>query len=195
MKNFFNAVAQNPAVKLANEWRDTLFYSSGLLLYSSASINAGHLVDPNLFTFLWPVSRECARNIFWNFNPEHHVFSGFEQKKIDSELMTSSSCFALCAASLSMGFVSILSNNIVGYIGAGGTLPVCALSLHSSGGIKNVFKAYTETMWDYPRKKGGGGTTQTEKLKSWVQTTVGSLVFGPVANPTRSALRMAGLSL
>lgn len=157
------------AGKLVNEWRDTL--SAAAL---GTAVCTG-LVSPDA-TIPILLVRESSRALSWLLD-RSPIYVG-SKKPVNNYQMT--------AASNTAGFLGVLAHGMLTgnmafvALGAGG-VPV-ALAL--AGGPRAVCAAYRDVMWDYPRKKDDGGTTQTQKLKDGSKELIQDLVDQVAPAPT-----------
>jgi len=148
------------AARLINEWRDTLSYGT-LSIIGLDDLIVNHQYDQNL---LWLVStREVARAYAWGFGHERSLVGVSARTQNKDQL---------CYSSTSVSMMVVITNfillpgqrDLLGLIvAAGATFAMIYYGFKAHGPIE-VFKAYKDVMWDYPRKSGGGGTTQTQRL-------------------------------
>lgn len=146
-------------MKVINEWRDSIFYTL-LLAALISQIGGEHLEGATVFFLLVASFRESARAFAWDedFSP---ILVG-ERKPLDQKVLQHSAGF--------LGNLSVL----VTYLFP----PVDRLSMYlfffvsfcalvcfqrAGGSLTAIYEAYDKTMWDYPRKKDGGGV-HTKKL-------------------------------
>lgn len=173
IKLLFNKLAAHPAVKLANEWRDTLGLSATFALTAACFSN-----DKVLFGTIgiWSL-REQMRMFTWLLGNKF-ITAGTKQREPNARTNGYAALFV--ANSLSMSAVAatlykaqqatnvvdqaqfLQDNSIIIAIA-----PVFAMNITMGmmvTGPKKSLQLYRDLLWDYPRKKDDGGTTQTEKL-------------------------------
>jgi hypothetical protein len=85
LKTLFKVAAENPAVKLANEWRDTLFYS-GILLGLVLENTGSNFIANSPQLLFSALVREGLRSDAWDRTKQTRL-AGYNQKKVrDSQL-------------------------------------------------------------------------------------------------------------
>ncbi|MGB4101846.1 MAG: hypothetical protein WBK91_08085 [Alphaproteobacteria bacterium] len=157
------------AGKLINEWRDTL--SLGVL---GAAISAG-VVNPDIAVSIF-VGREACRAMSWRHHKEP-LYVGAKTHFDNLHLAHSANVVTLAA----LAGAATLNGD---FAFAGAMLVPNAVSLMKVGGCRAVLDAYGKVMWDYPRKKDDGGTTQTQKLKDGGKELLQQLVDQVTPAPT-----------
>jgi hypothetical protein len=154
------------AGKLINEHRDTLFYM-GLTVAAGVGFLQTGAIDDNILKA--SVLRECLRGISWLCWKEP-LLAGASSKPMNNWRLSQASLAvangllifqALTNAAASHSSFSYLINNS---LNISGDMAIGTLATMFAGGPRGIIKAY-RYMWDYPRKKGGGGTTQTQRVK------------------------------
>jgi hypothetical protein len=179
------------AARLANEWRDTITYTAGTVVAAYETMKTGSATGT--LVCMW--ARETSRFLAWRFgNDEKQIVGAKTIRKDKNKLST---------AALAGAWAILLSENLlrqatgIGHLDllAGSDAMFLTFITGIAGGPREVLKAYAETMWDYPREKGGGGTTQTQKLhdglSDMIQSIVGGLAPQPVAINARETLVQA----
>lgn len=193
------------AGRLVNEWRDTLFYSALITESTKIAINTNPLAGLQAFTFFGAM-REVGRSLAWrSANPM--VIAGYGVKYQNTKQLFSAAAFGatvFMSYPLSLLFSSInqghnLSHKeYIGFIVAE-VLIQNGVSYFKAGGLGNIYRAYKDIMWDYPRKNGGGGMTQTQKLiysifgKQVKEAASEAMVFAPALpsnTQTRSSAKL-----
>lgn len=190
------------AGRLVNEWRDTLSYGVGLV------ICAGYIKSTGDWGGV-PVAlggaalREYTRALSWMVSREPRMAGYDGPPDHNAAYMNSANGVGHVLSAAVSALIAVIDTSL-----DGGVLPevvrwsflqtslLCSgFSLspfHRVGGMGAVARNYARYMWDYPRKKGGGGTTQTQcfvnGVKRLVGRTSGDFVAAPVV--TRS-LRLA----
>jgi hypothetical protein len=148
------------AARLANEWRDTISYTL-LTGVAIADLIQNRQVNPEVFGVVG--MRELVRSVTW--------FYANEQRFVDDKSAPINNVKFALAAFVGETSGVLLDNLYRSFqqephiIGIAWDLFAMTVGMLVAGGPRGVLKAYTDIMWDYPRKKGGGGTTQTQKLK------------------------------
>jgi len=142
------------AARLVNEWRDTLSYAA-LGAYAASDFMSGGNVD--MSSYVGAVGcREFLRQLNWALSSERRLVG-------DTSAPINRNQFVLAAGAVSLfvfSAVEFLDQNT----GMGAFYLVGAIAeTYFAGGPQKIAEAY-DTMWDYPRTKGGGGTTQTQRL-------------------------------
>jgi hypothetical protein len=175
------------AGKLINEWRDTLSYGAyaGYVAYHLAHeggdklIGSISLVDPIMY-------REFIRGYLWRYLPERAYVGGFLNSPNRKLCSVSANAFS-CMLGIANEF--ILQHPYTHHIAALVGMTVCTLF---AGSPSEVYKSYRDVMWDYPRKKGDGGTTQTQKLLDGIKDVARQIVGtrAPVPDPTPARVRL-----
>ncbi|MFA6279473.1 MAG: hypothetical protein WC612_01590 [Bdellovibrionales bacterium] len=151
------------AGRLANEWRDTLTYGA---LLTGAVVNAyyGNPISPLNFVAL-AIAREVGRAASWYCFPDTCLAgNGGEKRRSTMQCVFAAGTLfsGLCVA---LNLSPALRSPIDGYSVAL-SLVTCLTDCYIAGGSKEVLATY-EYMWDWPRKRGGGG--QTERFKEGVR--------------------------
>jgi hypothetical protein len=154
------------AGRLVNEWRDTLYYAANVAFATKLAMMGR--MEPAFFCMVGlGVVREIIRKTAWEKSRRPEVLVGVNQSLPDPKKLSNDA-----------GIVSnaLLTAYFLGLEIAGvrhTAIPVCigfAVALtymryRQSQGLQSVAKSYRDIMWDYPRKRSGGGTSQTQKLK------------------------------
>lgn len=169
------------AGRLVNEWRDTLTYAAVASYAAYNVLHSGHpgAALPNVLHKVMEFSfwREAGRSYSWSGANEHRVvgdvFVPLDHQKLVNAARAA--CFVANGIEWATSGTFGMAVNVF-FTGA-----FCALA----GGPREVVEAYIETMWDWPRKKGGRGPTQTEKLKAGF-SELGQIAV-PVLQPSQAA--------
>lgn len=157
------------AGRLANEWRDTILYASLAALAVSELIQ-NKTVDVNLLNigkvdiFQMASLREIGRMASWGMSAPQKLV-GDHSAGIDCQRLKLSSAIGALGAYLLSEMTKFHGVNE-----AHSAIPMTIVLMGASGILvstspANVWKAYKNIMWDWPRKNGGGGTTETQRLK------------------------------
>ena len=157
------------AGRLANEWRDTLTYGA-LLTGAVANAYFGNPV-PSDKIFSCVVLRETVRSASWHMSGDTCLAG-----EGDGKSRPRSQC-VLAAASVACGLGAISLGTQLPFMPEVGVFMALCMGSHllygrRAGGGKEVLATY-EYMWDWPRKKGGGG--QTERFKEGVRGLIEKL--------------------
>jgi hypothetical protein len=164
----------NP-LRLANEWRDTLFYS-GIALVVLIAVMSGETIPWHYGVLLPTVGRECVRQWLWILSPPMQ-WAGTTARPANIFDLACATGFVI----LTLDGLDMLFWDLPQYMAHQGSKPlgviVGMLSLCSFFGafafarigLQGVVRAYTETMWDWPRRQDGGGETQklVDAVKAW----------------------------
>lgn len=145
--------------RLANEWRDTVFYTVFIALVLSTFGDPG--VTPiNMIAAILVVTslRESLRSALWYRSP---IVIG--AKRVNGERLGTDANFA---AQVAIAVVLLLDHAILSLILAMVSMMIAAAMFSKLGGLSPVIDDYRDTMWDWPRKRDGGG--QTKKLTDWI---------------------------
>jgi hypothetical protein len=183
---------EHPAIKkfievgrLVNEWRDTLSY--GVLTIATVwDLAHGGKTADYLHV---AVTREVVRGLCWSFSKEQLPVGGFNDP-IDNQKFSRSAFAGFWV----LGSVQDILNN--GYPAATMGFILSTLCVSSAGGLQEVGASYN-TMWDWPRKKNGGGTTQTQKLKDGIRNlagTIGKKIGGLTPQPATVPVALCNLT-
>ena len=186
-------LAERPLVRLANEWRDTLFYTAFAVGLGLAVINGkGNLA---IFSLTAPMEREILRSVFWGFRPEYRT-AGYSATPVDprkncnAAAVVGGFCLFIEVALFDTFNGTSLGDAMVALMGvmqsAIGTLGLRRLNGRLQD-IPNLYLNKKTGMWDWPRKRGGGGTTQTQKLKDGFMNLGRKLVAAlPMPRPAQN---------
>ena len=154
-------------LRLGNEWRDTASYLV-FTAYTAQQVSKADNICVPLTTALTTVyAREAIRCFAWSIHDDLQ-YAGHQTQRVNSTQFMAAAATITCA--------SIATRAILGNIGGPAThanfpeaipltLAGTALFLCLAHGPAAIAKAYG-TMWDWPRQKGGGGITQTQRLKT-----------------------------
>lgn len=173
------------AGRLANEWRDTLFYG---IVAAGTVVNAclGNPLPENfvpLAVTSLATSRELARAISWRLCPVKS-FAGTpltETKSIDKCRLAAAVSFAVAAGCFASAYCYALAPNPSSLLPMIPFLYKARQGVIKIGGIKETIETFNY-IWDWPRKKDGG-EGQTEKFKNGVHTCGKKLNTLPKAFP------------
>jgi hypothetical protein len=181
------------AAILANEWRDTLSYTAlavgGIeLIQYNKNLAAAPLMIASL--------REASRATLWRCSNEKRLVddrSPVIDKRVLVSAATATGFSLVTMANLASPTQGLLNGPLVDFV----NMAIASMCLLVAGGPRGALESYTKVMWDYPRKKGGGGTTQTQRLKDGFSKLAGQIAggFGGMApQPTaRKALPIRAL--
>jgi len=160
------------AGRLANEWRDTLFYSALGVMAVKAGINnhvQGSLGDLNFVSF-YAGTREMIRALSWLSSTQTKQIAGFSHKSPNVYLNACIAAFVMSSFYFTRTNLLTHDPSIFFRISS---VPIFAMTIltfkNSFGGnFRDIPKYYFDKdigMWDWPRRNGsGGGPTQTQKL-------------------------------
>lgn len=185
------------AGRLINEWRDTLFYTGVATLAGMDIANGGDGIEE--FLRIGDL-RELTRFASWMISsrrPDPRLV-GDRTAPIDYNKFVFAS-FALAKSFQLLKFThnSIKAGSFHPGLSEGFALLLGAYAFREAGGIQGIRDAY-KIMWDYPRKKDGGGTSQTQKFKEGFQKMgqrlIEVMVPTPAPNPTRGMSKSAVLT-
>jgi hypothetical protein len=179
------------AHRLANEWRDTLFYG-GLAIAATEAAMIGNIEHLNTIGFT-AANRELLRSVSWMKDgvTGQHQYAGFSQKPINWGRNSIS-------AGIMMLSIFCVNDNLLKYdpslFNRVYQLPFILyaafmLKNRVDGRVREIPKYYFDPqigMWDWPRKNGGGGTTQTQKLVDGFKQ-IGRNLAGLIPKPPRPA--------
>ena len=168
-------IFDNPALqqfraagRLVNEWRDTLSYTVLMACILADSLHHKK-IDPELVYIM--NFREFVRAAWWYLGKQKLVVgqkTPYNKIRLAAAAAVVSNFFELAQ----IFFEAANDPSTIGHprpclhiLVIMFTTPVF---LNWSGNLRQIFDSYRDVMWDYPRKKGGGGTTQTQKFKDGV---------------------------
>lgn len=137
------------ALRLMNEWRDTALVTCLVVVVGTRP------VDIEFGATVWAV-REFGRSVAWAIAPEPAIVGGPRPPDGEQVSWAAMTIVNLVPAVLAcaQGRVDvILGLNICAAVGTG----------LIAGGPAGVLRTY-ERVWDWPRRRGGGGPTETERL-------------------------------
>jgi hypothetical protein len=192
------------SLKLANEWRDTLGYSAAAS-WAGHLLATGNFDGATEFMLFSTLVREGIRTFSWLNSDELKTTDSALVRLDPSKLAAAASSVntlstALLVGSYSVKAASTSSPEFAPFLLGSATFVVahyCQVQL--AGGYREILKAYTETMWDYPRKKDKGGPpNQTDKLVKWVSEVaaraggIGELAPQPAFAPSMTKLISQG---
>jgi hypothetical protein len=178
---------------LANEWRDTLAYTVGTA-YAGTEILQGH--KGWLSAFLFAVTaREASRALLWAAYEELRLAgdnSGLvpAEKNAWAAVNVYVGSFAISDFSISFFMPNAMIPSLVTGtpVALFGIVTYGALLAHGAR-LRDIPKLYFDAekgMWDWPRRNGGNGPKQTQKLKKAISD------FGKSRRLPRPALSAAG---
>lgn len=147
---------------LANEWRDTIAYTVLIAFVIGGPMPLRQAVE-------WALTlcsiREVARSMAWVFQPTAIV----GMRTVDPDVNRASAGFA---GAIAIGVVMLAGGTPITFILALLNFGAALMDYSRAGGIGAMSSSYAETMWDYPRKRDGGG--QTKKLVDSVKAMLGA---------------------
>ena len=166
------------AIKLLNDWRDSAYYSCAAATSITVGIASGLVELAILAGASCIFMRESLRTAAW-FNDVELQLAVAGKKINTSKACVSAGAVTAAAGALvyiptiSFSAVSLISGTEVNV--ANLTRAIIEMCLYSTasyavgqkaGGPKAIYKLYKDLLFDYPRKKGGGGNTETQRLKN-----------------------------
>ena len=173
-------ICKNPVFRLANEWRDSIFYTM-LAAGAGELLSSGHAIAVLPLILGSASLREVARSLTWHYFPPKRLVG--DKSAVVDHVKNASAAYTVANSVAAVGFVqpTLLLFGAAGY----------AVLRSKGAGLRDIPALYFNKktgMWDWPRKQGGGGQTQTQKLKDAVSGFGKSLAIGAPRPAPVSAL-------
>lgn len=145
-------------LRLLNEWRDSVSYA---VIPAVCSVVRPTWFEAAMYVVMFVVLREQIRWFGWATWRAPIVVGG-QSMNNRRDCATAAIAIACCAAAVLAG-PQVVEGSTLSSALAIINLTGAAMSIFTVGGVHMVHQYYRDHMWDWPRKRDGGGG-ETKKL-------------------------------